>query len=67
MTSRGNRISNESLNLLTVECPYCEARWLAPGMSNSDTYVCKECGLTFVVRKPEHQASQPPARISRIE
>jgi predicted RNA-binding Zn-ribbon protein involved in translation (DUF1610 family) len=61
--------SNEGLHhhFLTIQCPKCEVRWLAPGVRHGETYVCKECGLSFVVRKPENQSSQPSAGISRIE
>jgi hypothetical protein len=41
--------------------------WLAPGVGHGDTYVCKECGLSFVVNKTASHASQLHAEISQPE
>lgn len=61
MSSRELSDSNKGLHhhFLTIQCPHCEVRWLAPGVKHGDTYVCKECCLSFVVRKPKKQTSKP--------
>lgn len=40
-------------HFLTIQCPNCEIRWLAPGVQHGETYICKECGLSFIVRRPK--------------
>jgi hypothetical protein len=34
--------------------------WLAPGIEQGDTYKCKGCQLSFVVRAISEETSQPP-------
>ena len=69
MSARELPNSNDGLHqhFLTIRCPNCEVRWLAPGMRQGETYLCKECGLSFVIGKPKNQASQPPVLISQTE
>lgn len=33
---------------MMVRCPDCQQAWLAPGLSNGDECVCKNCGAAFV-------------------
>lgn len=67
MTPRGLLNSNEHLQLLTVQCPNCEVKWLAPGVKHGNTYACQECGRSFVVSKSKKETSQPSAGTSHIE
>lgn len=59
--------SSSALHLLTIKCPDCMMMWFAPGVGHGDTYVCKECGLSFVVCNPPNQSSQPSAENDRPE
>jgi hypothetical protein len=71
MSTRELQNSNEGLHqhFLTIQCPHCKVRWLAPGMKHGETYLCKECGLSFciVIGKLKNQTSQPPVLISQTE
>ena len=66
MSARELPNSNEGLHrhFLTIRCPNCEVRWLAPGVGHGETYVCKACGLSFVVRKPKNQIARHKARMT---
>jgi hypothetical protein len=47
----GNRTSNLPL----TTCPTCTTTWLTPGLAEGDSYECKNCGSSFIVRKmPEN-------------
>jgi uncharacterized Zn finger protein len=69
MSSQELSDSHEGMHkhFLTIQCPRCEVRWLAPGVKQGETYACKECGLSFVVRKPKNQTSESSVKISQIE
>lgn len=71
MSARELPNSNEGLHqhFLTIQCPHCEMRWLAPGMKHGETYVCKECGLSFciVIGKLKNQTSETPDLIIQKE
>jgi len=66
MSSQELSNANEKLHyhFLTIQCPHCEVRWLAPGVRHGDTYVCKECGLGFMVAKP---ATEKAGELDNIE
>lgn len=55
--------ANEGLHqhFLTIRCPHCAVRWLAPGVGHGETYVCKACGLSFVIDK------SPPESTSELQ
>jgi DNA-directed RNA polymerase subunit RPC12/RpoP len=53
MVSEKSLIFRGRLSRLTVRCPDCQQVWLAPGLSNGDKYVCKNCGAAFVNTEPE--------------
>ena len=36
--------------LPTTTCPNCQMVWLAPGLQDGDTYECRKCEISFVVR-----------------
>lgn len=67
MSARELLNSSEGLHrhFLTIRCPDCGVRWLAPGVRHGETYVCKACGLGFVVREQKNQLPQPQPRRSR--
>ena len=71
MSARELSNSNEGLHqhFLTIQCPHCEVRWLAPGMRHGETYLCKECGLSFsiVIGRLKNQTSKTSAGISQTE
>ena len=67
MTSYGRLNSNKSLHLLTILCPDCEVRWLAPGVRHGENYLCKECGTSFIVSKPNRRTSRQPAGIAEMK
>lgn len=43
-------VLNRFKQLPTVTCPNCMMVWLAPGVSQGDSYECRSCHLSFVVR-----------------
>ena len=61
--------SNEGLHehFLTIQCPHCEVRLLAPGMRPGETYLCKECGLSFVIGNIKNQYQRNPVMISQTQ
>ena len=49
MELQGSLGLNRFKQLPTTTCPNCMMVWLAPGLSQGDTYECKSCHLTFIV------------------
>lgn len=49
MELQGSLGLNRFKQLPTTTCPNCMMVWLAPGLSQGDTYECKSCHLTFLV------------------
>jgi len=50
--------------LPTTTCPNCMMVWLAPGLSQGDTYECKTCHLTYLVGDTREEASSVAAEHS---
>lgn len=48
---------NKRRHLSTTTCPNCMMVWLAPGLQDGDTYECKICRRSFVVRRPKEKIS----------
>jgi uncharacterized paraquat-inducible protein A len=44
-------------NLPLTTCPQCGMSWLTPGLSHGDTYECKNCRFSFVVRQAPKEIS----------
>lgn len=60
MTDREILNSGRRRQLRIVRCPHCAIKWIAPGVRGGDSHVCKECGLSFVVKTAEREI-QPTA------
>lgn len=64
MVSEKSLIFRGRLGRMTVKCPDCRQVWLAPGLSNGDKYVCKNCGAALVNSEPE--ISRRPRNLHRL-
>ena len=59
LESQGLLHLDKSKHLPTIVCPNCMMVWLAPGLEHGDTYECRSCRLSFVVRRPNEEISKP--------
>jgi primosomal protein N' len=50
---------NGRSHLPITTCPNCMSVWLAPGLKDGDTYECRSCLLSFVVRTLIEKTSLP--------
>ena len=67
MESQHSLSSNRNVHLPTTKCPNCRMIWIAPGLSQGDTYECKRCHLSFVVCEPSEETLQRSAKAVRTE
>lgn len=67
MESQDSLNSNRAMHLPTTRCPNCMMIWIAPGLAQGDTYVCKRCGLTFIVCEPSEETLQSSAKPIRTK
>lgn len=49
MESQNSISSPIGISFRTIRCPSCEMMWLAPGLMEGDTYMCRGCGVSFIV------------------
>ena len=47
---KGRESWAEVLRRKLVECPRCSQVWLVVGARENESYICKDCGYSFVIR-----------------
>jgi hypothetical protein len=57
MESQDSINSSSVIHLLTIRCPNCDMIWLAPGLIEGDAYVCRDCGVSFIVDRSSNKAT----------
>jgi hypothetical protein len=58
MSTEKPNVATERRDLQVISCSNCLKAWLAPGVFDGHTYICKSCGWRFVVNSQHASAAE---------